>query len=422
MRLPVRRHSAPLGLVLFLAAQSLRGSPLTALLLVAAVAAGVGFQIPNTANLLGYRDELYVQGIVSGYGEVRVRPSRGLVFGDADPLLSQIAREPGVRAATALLGASGSIAASGKDVGATVFGIDPAATRQPFRLLSGEMLARGGDGVLIGVGIANRLGLRVGDEVEVRAILGAASPRAAEVLAQLCALGLPVDCSRARPAEPIRLGRWPMRVRGIVGGVFSAYQGLFVDLDFLRAESGAPRAASMLLAYSDDPLGATALAARLRDKLPAAETLTWSEDNQYLKSSVDSVDALAAVSHAMVVSAVVIPVWALLYVNVLARRREIGILGALGLCRIEVFFVFLAQSLLVGLTGALLGCALGYGIVEWFLAHPLFNWSGFVIRPTISVRSFVEPALIVLGAAVLAGVVPAIRASRLDPARVLRSL
>jgi ABC-type antimicrobial peptide transport system permease subunit len=40
----------------------------------------------------------------------------------------------------------------------------------------------------------------------------------------------------------------------------------------------------------------------------------------------------------------------------------------------------------------------------------------------VTVRSFAEPALVVLGAAVLAGVVPAVRASRLDPARVLRGL
>jgi ABC-type antimicrobial peptide transport system permease subunit len=60
--------------------------------------------------------------------------------------------------------------------------------------------------------------------------------------------------------------------------------------------------------------------------------------------------------------------------------------------------------------------------VRWFGAHPIFEWYGFVIRPVISVRSFVEPALVVVGAAVIAGVVPAVRASRVDPARVLRGL
>jgi ABC-type antimicrobial peptide transport system permease subunit len=38
------------------------------------------------------------------------------------------------------------------------------------------------------------------------------------------------------------------------------------------------------------------------------------------------------------------------------------------------------------------------------------------------VRAFVEPALVVVGAAVVAGVVPAVRASQVDPARVLRGL
>jgi putative ABC transport system permease protein len=146
------------------------------------------------------------------------------------------------------------------------------------------------------------------------------------------------------------------------------------------------------------------------------------DDSQYLASSVSSVDALSAVSHAMVVSAVVIPVWALLYVHVLARRRDIGVLGALGLGRLELFLTFLAQALIVSVAGAILGCGLGYGLVRWFTAHPIFEWYGFVIRPVVSARAFIEPALIVVGAAVLAGVMPAVRAARLDPARILRSL
>jgi ABC-type lipoprotein release transport system permease subunit len=424
MPLPAPRRAAPPGLLFFLALRGLWSGPLTAVLMIAAVAAGVGFQIPNTANLMGYTAELLAQGIASGLGEVRVRPGRGLVFDDGEAVAERIRRVPGVRAAAAVLVVSGSVTAAGRELGGVIYGVDPRAPRQPYRLLSGAPLEPGdAEGALLGVGLSTRLGVSVGDVVELRAILaggGGLSPAAADLLMQACALGLPVDCSRA--ADAVRLRRITVRVRGVVGGVFNAYEAAFIDLGALRAESKSPRGASMVLAYSDDPAGAPGLAARVGAAVPEARAFAWMEDSQYLKSSVDSVAAIAAVSHAMVVSAVVIPVWALLYVNVQSRRREVGVLAALGLSRAEIFAAFLVEALIVGTLGALLGCGIGYGLVRWFSAHPIFDWYGFVIRPAVSARSFVEPALVVLGATLFAGVTPALRAARLDPARVLRSL
>jgi len=65
------------GLLAFLAWRDLLSSPLIALILVAAVAAGVGFQVPNTANILGYEAEMLEQGVRSGFGDVRIHPRRG---------------------------------------------------------------------------------------------------------------------------------------------------------------------------------------------------------------------------------------------------------------------------------------------------------------------------------------------------------
>ena len=63
--------------LLFLARKNLGASRWTTALLVAAVAAGVGFQIPNAANMAGYERELLREGISAGHGDVRVRPRAG---------------------------------------------------------------------------------------------------------------------------------------------------------------------------------------------------------------------------------------------------------------------------------------------------------------------------------------------------------
>ena len=122
----------------------------------------------------------------------------------------------------------------------------------------------------------------------------------------------------------------------------------------------------------------------------------------------------------MVGLAVLMPVWALLYVHVLHRQRQIGVLAAIGLSRREVFAVHLMQAAVVGVVGVVIGCAVGYGLVTFFMHHPIFKTTGFVIVPAVTAGTFAIPALLVLGTTVIAGVFPAWRAARIDPARILR--
>ena len=74
------RSFAPLGLLWRVAIQSLFDSRVTLIALVGAVAAGVGFQVSNIANLRGYQAELITQGVTWGLGEVRLRPRRSALL------------------------------------------------------------------------------------------------------------------------------------------------------------------------------------------------------------------------------------------------------------------------------------------------------------------------------------------------------
>ena len=62
--------------------------------MVVAIAIGIGFQVPSTANLQGYRAELLAQSLDAGFGDVRVRPNKGLYLRDADALASRLSRLP----------------------------------------------------------------------------------------------------------------------------------------------------------------------------------------------------------------------------------------------------------------------------------------------------------------------------------------
>lgn len=109
-----------------------------------------------------------------------------------------------------------------------------------------------------------------------------------------------------------------------------------------------------------------------------------------------------------------------IYNSMSARKREIGILRALGARRQTVFAIVLAESLLLCIGGGLLGLLLGHGLV--FLTAPLVEArSGIIMNPWVfePMEAALLPGLFVL--ATLAGFLPGVLAYRTDVADALQN-
>jgi putative ABC transport system permease protein len=101
-------------------------------------------------------------------------------------------------------------------------------------------------------------------------------------------------------------------------------------------------------------------------------------------------------------------------VSVVERTREIGIRKAVGATHGAILSQFLAESIVISLAGGCLGMALGMAIA-WGSATAL--QFPFVI----SVWSMVSGVVLSFVVGLLAGVIPARNAARLDPIAALRS-
>jgi putative ABC transport system permease protein len=143
-----------------------------------------------------------------------------------------------------------------------------------------------------------------------------------------------------------------------------------------------------------------------------AEVRSWSEYGGVMGGIVSSFDVIASLISTIGLVVAGIVMFIVIYINVINKRRQIGILRAIGIKRDVIIGSYLAQAILYAVLGIVFGWLIfGYGIQPYFELHPLDLPLGEVSLAvkTITISSAV---LGLLTAAVLAGLIPVISITR----------
>ncbi len=249
-------------------------------------------------------------------------------------------------------------------------------------------VARLGPGeAVIGVELAKDLGLRVGDGVSL--VTGGVTDSAR--VTALVDLGVR-ELNRRTVIVPLRAAQ---SLVGLPGGATN------VDLALV------------------DVWSAPELAQRLSQRWPY-KVESWQDTNAGLVSALNAQSVSTGLIRGVVMVVVVLGIASVLVVSVVQKRREIGILRAMGATRGQIMRVFLLQGAIVGALGSGLGVLLALGMVWAFTTFvrgsdglPLFT---ITLAPGLALRI----ATIATLCGVLAAVAPARRAARLDPAQAIR--
>jgi lipoprotein-releasing system permease protein len=189
-----------------------------------------------------------------------------------------------------------------------------------------------------------------------------------------------------------------------------------------------------LLVMLHEPDQAEAVRAQLRSFLGEDYSInTWSEDNSGILNAllVEKNVMLYILFFIMIVAA--FGITSALITFVVQKTREIGMLKALGATSGQVMWLFLSQSVMVGVLGVLSGFGLGMLALAYrneFLSV-MNRLTGFELFPASIYNFDALPALImpsdiaiICGGSmlicVLAGLLPAWNAGRLKPVEALR--
>lgn len=307
-----------------------------------------------------------------------------------------------VQVATPRLIASGIVSVRDESSGVQIMGVDPASSaNDPYRqgMVSGEFLkADDREGILIGLPLAENLGLKVGDQ-----------------------LNLLVNTSNGTVDEQL------FTVHGIFSTGTSTYDKSIVLLPLAKAQafSGAENRASFIFVLLKDREQANAVAAALQN--PNYQIKTWQELNEILVLLEDFSNAYLMIMNLIVMGVTATVIVNTLVMSVFERTREIGILTAIGMKGRQIIALFLTEAGILALGGLAFGLLLGWGLTAYFGKVGIYfgdlGLSGFYLGDRIytylTLQNTINLTIMALVITLLASLYPARLAARMEPVEAL---
>jgi len=190
---------------------------------------------------------------------------------------------------------------------------------------------------------------------------------------------------------------------------------IFVEIGVLQDLYGASHMLSVIYLKVDDERNIKPLIAQLNQTLTGYPVFSMKDFISL--TSVNNVPALNTFISVIIGISVLIAfavVCLSMYMAVLQRTREIGILKAIGASKSFVLRTILAEAFLMGLGGTVLGILLSFGS-RWVLQ----KFVPSSLPQAIVVGWWARAGLIALGAALLGALYPGLSAARQDPIKSL---
>jgi lipoprotein-releasing system permease protein len=382
----------------------------TAVMAILGIAMGVAALIVALALANGFRDEMRDK-ILQGTAHLSVLRRDGRAIEDHGTLAARLRAIDGVVSATATT-YDGALVSGSKGVSYAVLrGLENQGGQmnQPGNWLtegsfgplfeSAHATANSLPQAVVGTELATKLGVGVGDTLDV----------------------LPFDGLASKTTRR-------MRVAGIFRSGLYEYDMTWIYVSFETAASfaGVDHAGSTMSVQVSDPDDVKQVAANVLNTLGHDfTTVDWQQANQPLFNALALERRMGLFIIGLIVAIAALNITTMLILVVVERRRDIAILSTLGATRTGVMLLFVIEGATVGAIGAIAGvliglaaCVIGnhYKLVS--LPSDVYSISNVPLNARLS--ETLLAALIAFALSVLATIYPARNAARMRPVEVLR--
>lgn len=409
-------------------------------LTLAAVAVAVALMVWTLSMYEGWIDEMVRGATAIETGQVQVHTAEYVEtprvyesFPEDTALIARVRGGYGVEAVAPRITAFGLIGNEERSQVARIVGVDPdaelAATPIRRAVTAGEWLSAEAAPypaprqVVLGQGLAQQLRVTPGDELVV--FLEAADGSLGNELLQVRGV------VRTGNTEVDRLAAY-MRLSD--AQYVAALDGRVHELMIRTADLDAARsvADSVAIAIGE---GAHVGAPRKGETVEPSTLVVqpWQEIVPSISQMIVLFRRSYAFMYLLIYLVAAVGILNTARMSALERRREFGVMLAIGMRPRRLFRTIVVETTVLGLVGALIGAAAGF-LVSWYHATAGFDMSVFSDQATFSFvgvafseriyfvlgpMMVVQPVVIMLVVAALSGLWPAIRAARIAPASTI---
>lgn len=384
----------------------------------AAIALGLVFLVYLDGVIAGSREAIYgnlikllggnIQVHAQGYFEKQKRMPL-LPIPNVDAVVKAAQSRPEVVGVAQRIVTGGFLSNRDISMPVSISGIEP-EKEAPVGLIAGNisagryLQATDQDEVLIGKTLADRLGVSLGDRVS---LVGRATH----------------EQMRTRT----------MTVVGIyeIGSAETEKRNVYISLSEAQSLYGLEGQATEVVVAMNSVGNEAPVVAALSAALPDVEVASWMDLNPALLNTYALGEQMISIFGVIVLMIAGIGILNLMLMAVFERTREIGLLGALGLKRLQIMGLFLMEGTWIGVIGAVIGCVLGGIAILATIQAGGFDLSamneagqatalmGNKLYPLLELGSLGTRVITVIIIAALASLYPSWQAAHREPAEAL---
>ncbi len=221
-----------------------------------------------------------------------------------------------------------------------------------------------------------------------------------------------------------------------VVGIYRKTGNPFVDMSFVMNEEpirkmlDIPEKYGIINAKADTTIGVSIVAENIRKDLRNYRNVKTGKEDFQVQTSQETLATFTTILS--IITAVLVGIASIsllvggigimntMYTSVLERRREIGVMKAIGARNSDVLSIFVLEAGILGLVGGIIGILIGMGFSKLVEIIATAALGTSLIQASFPWYLILGALLFSFGIGCLAGTFPAMQASRLPPVEALR--